>query len=215
MITFIIFLNIPEIKPCVAPVDVAFVVDSSNSISKTNYQLEKDFVKLIAKQLNIGSSNSRASLVLFSGNAYLEARLDQYNNTKDFQNAVDQLRHLKSTTRIDLALDVTNQVFSTALSRAGVPKVAIVLTDGYLTGGGSADDLREAAKRLWAKNVRVMAVGIGNQVNQRELESMTQSNADIVRSRDFHELKMKVGRIVGNVCGKWVFIQLSKNDGGE
>lgn len=157
---------------------------------------------MIARSLNIAPGYGRAAVVLFSDNAFLEARFDQYNNSQDFQKAVDQLRHLQKETRIDLALDVTERAFSEAWTRTGVPKIAIVLTDGEMTGGGTSHDLREAALRLWRKGIRVIAVGIGNKVNQKELEAMTESDADIYRPASFRELKVKLSGITKSICGK-------------
>ena len=80
--------------------------------------------------------------------------------------------------------------------------MAIVLTDGTLTGGGNADDLRKAAEDLWAKGVRVISIGIGKQVDQEQLRAMTQSEADVTTPNDFDELKLNLRSIVENVCGK-------------
>lgn len=194
------YYSVLEMERCDSPIDVAFVLDSSGSISKGNYQKQKDFVKALAQSLDITPNHNHAAIVLFSYDAEIKARLSDHRNTKDFQTAVQQLPHIRGTTRIDLALMKTLEIFSQ--SRSDVSKVAIVLTDGTLTGGGNADDLRKAAEDLWAKGVRVISIGIGKQVDQEQLRAMTQSEADVTTPNDFDELKLNLRSIVENVCGK-------------
>ncbi|KAK2549079.1 hypothetical protein P5673_030581 [Acropora cervicornis] len=56
-------------KSCNTSVDLAFIIDSSASISRRNYVKVKNFVKYVARGFGISPSESRAGIVLFSSNA--------------------------------------------------------------------------------------------------------------------------------------------------
>lgn len=194
------FSSFPDNGRCDIPVDAAFVIDSSGSISDDDYKKQREFIKSITRSLDISPSHSHAALVLFSNDAEIKARFDSYRSTKDIQRAVDQLPHVKLTTRIDLALNKANEVFDQ--SRAGVPKVAIVLTDGEMNDGGSVPDLKDAAKRLRERGVRVLVVGIGQNVSEVQLRYMTVSDDDIFKPADFGKLQQQLSKLVKKACGK-------------
>lgn len=194
-----------EIKGCDAPVDVAFVMDSSGSI-RNDYQKEKDIVKAVARSL-LGASggDSRAGIVLYSENAYVKATFEQYNSLDDFHNTIDKLPLLNRGTRIDRALQkAKKELFSTP--RNSVASVAIVLTDGKQDDG--AGDLEEASEPLRAAGVHILAVGIGN-ADEKELRSMTDfrfhdgdDDDDVIKSDNFEELKLKVHDLAKKACRK-------------
>lgn len=192
------------LKPCVSPVDVAFLMDSSGSIKPPDYQREKDFVKLLADRLDISPNHSRAAIVLYSGTPYIEATFDSYTNARDFGRAVNNLRHLKSTTRIDKALELAaTDIFSQA--RDGVAKIAIVLTDGQQSDKNKlrdpAQNLRKASEPLRSKGVRVLAVGIGHEAVKEELRLMTEADTDVFMPTSFDDLKLKIDKIREIACG--------------
>lgn len=76
---------LPEISNCDTPVDIAFLVDSSGSISRTNYLREKAFINAIAKSFGISKARSRAALVLFSNSASVKIRFTDHSSTRAFQ----------------------------------------------------------------------------------------------------------------------------------
>jgi len=74
-----------EIPTCDSPVDITFIVDSSGSISRTNYKREKAFINAIAQSFGISRTQSRAALVLFSSSASVKIRFADYASTEAFQ----------------------------------------------------------------------------------------------------------------------------------
>lgn len=176
-------------------------MDSSGSITDPDYKKEKDFVKKAARRLGI-SQLSRAAIVLYSTNAHVEARFGQFDNVRDFERAVDSLRYLNSTTRIDRALALaTRDVFPEA--RLNVTKILVVLTDGKQTQSQNARviGLREASDPLRMQGVHIIAVGVA-EAERAELRLMTDSEEDVLMSKNFDELNQKLQKLVQAVCGK-------------
>ena len=98
--------------------DVAFILDSSGSVG-SYYQNELDFVKDIATAFLRKSDNNRAGVVSFSQFSRLDIRMGAHipgqtgDHVTSFRNAVDNISHMKSVTRIDLGLlEVRNRLFT-------------------------------------------------------------------------------------------------------
>ena len=121
-----------------------------------------------SSQFGVAPGQSRAALVLYSDSAFVKAGFDQYPTLEEFHKSVDDLPYENGFTRIDLALEKANQeVFPQA--RKGVPKIAILITDGKQTKAADSKGLREASEPLRRAGVRVLAVGIGSDVDSDEL----------------------------------------------
>ena len=191
-----LFLEPPA---CQTPVDLAFIVDSSGSIGSKNYLKEKHFVKQLARGFGVAPGQSRAALVLYSNSASVKAGFDQYPTLEQFHKSVDDLPYEKGFTRIDLALEKANQeVFPQA--RKGVPKIAILITDGKQTKTADSKGLREASEPLRREGVRVLAVGVGSGVDSDELRLVTESDDDVVVAQSFPDLLVQIGNLTSRAC---------------
>ena len=188
-----------ETPPCQTPVDLAFIVDSSGIIGTKNYLKEKHFIKQLARSLGVAPGQSRAALVLYSDAATLKAGFDQYPTLEEFHKSVDDLPYEGGSTRIDLALEKANQeVFPQA--RKGVPKIAILITDGKQTKTAYSKGLREASEPLRKAGVRVLAVGVGSGVDLDELRLVTESDDDVVGPLSLPNLLLQIGNLSSRAC---------------
>uniref|UniRef100_A0A7M5V805 VWFA domain-containing protein n=3 Tax=Clytia hemisphaerica TaxID=252671 RepID=A0A7M5V805_9CNID len=134
---------------CKAKVDVGFVLDSSGSL-KNDYDKEKDFLKALAATFGVSDDGARAGVVTFSYYTEHSIKLNDHTKVSTFNDAVDKIALMGSTTRIDKALRmVQNDMFTIANgARPGVNKVLIVLTDGSQTKDAGAEDPSDVAKEL-------------------------------------------------------------------
>ena len=193
-------MSIPEPTACSVAADVVFVMDSSGSIKMGNFTKQKEFVKLVARNLGISSGQGRAAIVLYNGDAFIKATFDRHNTTVDFEIAVDELDYLGGKTRIDKALEKASELFEYA--RDGVAKFAVILTDGVQTNDRDAKNLAEASAPLRNQNVRVIAIGIGREIKQSQLRLLVDSEDDMFQPKDFDELKLILGNFIKQLCGK-------------
>ena len=187
-------------KACTAVSDVVFVMDSSGSIGTTDYLNEKDLVKLVAESLDISPNNSRAALVLYSNDASVKVEFDTFDSSREFKIAVDQLPYEKGRTRIDKALKKVHDVVLSK-ARPDVHVVVIILTDGLQSQDPDTVDLKTASEPLRQKGAHVVAVGVA-EADKDELRLMTESDGDVITSRDFGELKQKIHKITDIACNK-------------
>lgn len=77
----------------------------------------------------------------------------------------------------------------------GTPQILMVVT-----GGTSADDGKSAALGLKRKNVRIFAVGVGD--NEEELENLASEPALMARATDFQKLSDLTEQILETLDGE-------------
>lgn len=158
-----------------APLDLAFIVDSSESIGSTNFALAKDFIitvidRLIKdQQVKFAGNESRVSVVQYSGSRAQEV-VQLGSNTvslTEFKQAVRDLRWLAEATYTGEALDFA--LNNTIKLMRQENRVVLVLTDGR------SDIIRDKVPLnvLCGKNIRVGGLGVkdysGRQPNQEQL----------------------------------------------
>jgi len=170
-------------------VDVGFVLDSSGSL-KNDYDKEKDFLKALAATFGVSDDGARAGVVTFSYYTEHSIKLNDHTKLSTFNDAVDKIALMGSTTRIDKALrQVQKDMFTIANgARPGVNKVLILLTDGTQTKDAGAEDPADVAKELRDKGVRVISIGIGKGVNPTELARIAGDQSNVFSAPSFDEL---------------------------
>lgn len=182
--------------------DVAFLVDSSGSISFRNFRKVKNFVVELASKFDISPGGSRAAVVVYSTRATTRIRFTDHSTYGSFANAVQRLRHERGYTRIDLALQKANlDVFGPrGKSRFLVPKIAFVLTDGEQTRAGNELSLEVVSDRLKKKGVRIISIGIGKRVDKSQLTVIASSEKDVVIAESFDGLVSEVEPLFQSAC---------------
>lgn len=79
------------------PVDIAYLVDSSGSISRSDYIKMKQFIAQMTSRFHFSQSNTRAAVLLFGNDAKTEIDFGSYDNLDAFREAVTNLPHYKGT----------------------------------------------------------------------------------------------------------------------
>ena len=75
----LVFLSYPApTKTCPVTLDLAFVVDASNEVSRANFQLEKAFVKAVSSKFTITKYQSRIGLITVHQPAFTENEVQTF-----------------------------------------------------------------------------------------------------------------------------------------
>ncbi|XP_069814377.1 collagen alpha-2(VI) chain-like isoform X3 [Dendropsophus ebraccatus] len=151
-------------KSC-QPTDVVFVIDSSESVGKTNFSLAKNFVISIANRIDKMGKNgsdptgSRLGVVQYSHQGAIQAiRMDDPSITSkaSFISKVKSMEWLAGGTWTPSALKYTYEQLIRPNQRAVSKVVAFVITDGRY-------DPKDIDKlESLCKGVEVYAIGIGD-----------------------------------------------------
>uniref|UniRef100_A0A671YIF8 Collagen type VI alpha 1 chain n=1 Tax=Sparus aurata TaxID=8175 RepID=A0A671YIF8_SPAAU len=159
-----------------APLDLAFIVDSSESIGSTNFALAKDFiitvVDRLAKDQKFAANESRVSVVQYSGHQAQEVIQLGVNIARltDFKQAVRDMRWLAEATYTGEALDFALKTTIQRMQKEN--KVVLVLTDGR----SDIDRDKVPLNVLCGNNLQVVGLGVkdysGRQPNQEQLDDI-------------------------------------------
>ena len=144
------------------------------------------------------------AVVLFSFYSQLSIKFTDHMKAEDFKRAVDALPLMRSTTRIDRALNTAyDEMFNEKNGmRVTVPKVLILLTDGEQTKAADAIPPWQVVQKFHDAGIRVLVIGIGAGVNPTELGRLVKSKGDLYLAKDFEQLKSSsfVDDIIGSTC---------------
>ena len=122
-------------RECKAVLDIAFLVDSSGSISSTNLRKMKQFLKSIVNEFEVGPDGTHVAIVVYSNDPAVvlgfNGLLGSQLTTEAVETKIDAMPHLRGFTFIDKALkQARDQVFTKANGmRADVPKVLLMYTN--------------------------------------------------------------------------------------
>ena len=165
------------------------MLDSSGSL-RNDYGKEKTFLKALAATFGVSDQASRAGVVTFSYNAEHSIKLNEHTGLASFNQAVDDIALMGSTTRIDKALRTTQSEMFTIGNggRPGVNKVLFILTDGSQTQDAGAEDPAVVAEELRKSGIRLIVIGIGKGVNPAELAKIAGRAENVYSAATFDEL---------------------------
>ena len=109
-------------------VDIAFVIDSSGSIGRTNWERIKRFLKALVSKLDVGTSATHVAAIAYSTNPEVVTRFNGFQGTSQVNQLFDRMLWQRGLTYTDKALLLADRhLFQTSNGmRPDVPKVSRV-----------------------------------------------------------------------------------------
>ncbi|KAL8563135.1 hypothetical protein ACOMHN_022064 [Nucella lapillus] len=160
-----------KVGGCKGQADIIFVLDSSGSVGTTNFKRMLSFVKGMAGRFQLGPKDVRIGVTTFSNSFRSHILLRSYSNHASFNRAVSRIPYSGGGTKTAEALNsLRRYIFSSGAGhRSGVPKLAVVVTDGK-----SNDRVATVRAALFARRagIHMIAVGIGKGVSLTELRAI-------------------------------------------
>ncbi|CAE1302793.1 unnamed protein product [Acanthosepion pharaonis] len=144
--------------------DIMFVLDSSSSIWRVDYNKQLRFVADLVDSFDVGSGKSqvRIGAITFSDQAYLEFPLDRYTDPVQLKEAILNITHREGRTFTNKALRLLKEQVEPHLTESKGPIVAVVITDGR---SAQPADTKAEAEKLHQLGIHVYAIGVGNSKN--------------------------------------------------
>ncbi|XP_059150389.1 cartilage matrix protein-like [Physella acuta] len=194
-------LLLPGVKAVCIPAiaDIVCVIDSSASIGVDNYQSQMQFVADLASQFPIGPSAVQFGAVVFSDYPNKLFDLKDLQDSASIAQALKTAPYMKGLTFIDRALNlvVDTQMFSVpAGERIQAPNIMLLMTDGVSNNNTAT---LEAAQRLKAQGVQIIAIGIGLS-SDAELQAIAGGPQNVFRSPSFVDLKTIELQVEQRLC---------------
>ncbi|XP_045170648.2 cartilage matrix protein-like isoform X2 [Mercenaria mercenaria] len=189
----IVFVGPAPVQICDKPADIAFLIDSSSSIWIYDFEKQIKFVQELVKRFNIGPDTIQVAALTFSHNVVNEFHFNDVDSAQEASDRIGRIVHESGNyTFTHYALDIMRtDIFSPSNgARAGVAKICILLTDGQ---SSYPMETLEKAGLAKAAGITILAIGIGDTVDEQELRTVVSPPADqnYFHSSTFDRLKEK------------------------
>lgn len=182
--------------------DLAFILDTSSSVGKENFEKIRQWVSNLVESFDVGPDKTRVAVVRYSDRPTIEFKLDRYRTMDEVKRAAKNIVYRGGNTMTGDAISYTvKNIFTESagarpLSR-DTKRVAILLTDGL-----SQDYVLEPAREASRAGIRMFAVGIGAEALKVELEEIAAEpkNAHVFNVADFNAIDTIRGRLRKSLC---------------
>ena len=164
--------------------DVVFVIDTSDRIGSSDFQLIRKFTASITTKLLRYSPRSAVGVILFANTSHVQFNLQTYSSLDLIISAINQLPYSGGGSRTDeaLALLLSTAQNGTLGLRSDTSKVAIIITYGRSNNQAST---LSAAASLHASNIfDVYVVGVSG-ADFLELEGIASSTEYVFFAASF------------------------------
>ena len=106
--------------------DIAFVIDSSGSIGRSNWERMKRFLKALVSKLDVSGPATHVAAVAYSTNPEVVMRFKNFQGTDQVNRVFDEMHWQRGFTYTDKALLLADRdLFKTSNGmRSNVPKVS-------------------------------------------------------------------------------------------
>ncbi|XP_076459446.1 LOW QUALITY PROTEIN: uncharacterized protein LOC143292771 [Babylonia areolata] len=185
-------------QDCEESKDIVFVVDSSTSVGRENFEVMLQYVKSLVEDLTAGGPNHQYSLIIYSTEVTTVFSLNRYQNPQQILDAISTTRYDPGQTNTAGGLRQARQMFQPGFGeRPTAEDVVILLTDGqsninYYDTIPAADDLK-------SDGVTIIGIGIGL-TNADELSSVASGQDNIFQVAKFDALEDVETKILEASC---------------
>ncbi|CAD5221877.1 unnamed protein product [Bursaphelenchus xylophilus] len=194
--------KIPEcVKGSDKPLDLMVIIDSSDSIESVFRNQVNFVIERVVQNINVHPEAVRLALLTYSGRVFTHFLFNdlKYRDNESVIRYLSELQPIKGTTSTHAALEQALDIFTAKSQdiRPGVPKLAIVITDGR-----SSRSPRLISARLRAEGVNIIAVSMHQPtlVDSRELENIAGTQDLVFTPNNLHEFEATFLHFVGFGC---------------
>ena len=156
--------------------DIVIILDSSGSIGSSNFQLMKTYIVNMLSGFTIGSDDTRVGVIRYSTSASIVIPLGSYNSYSQLSSAINSIDYNGGSTYTYRALNLLTTAFATARVDEGIPRVAIVFTDGK---SSNAAVTALAARNVHNAGIYVYSFGIGSGISSTELTAIASGQNNV------------------------------------
>ena len=181
------------------PADIVFLLDDSTSIWDNDYKKQMDFLSSFVKDITIGPKKSRISVVTFSSRPKNQFWLRDHQSKNEVLSAIKNINRMYGDTYTSDGLRMIRE--NSFLPRHGgrikASRIVIVVTDGKST---IPRETINQAKKLHNAKATVFAIGVGRQVDPKELNAIANSPKYVFTVDNYSALASIKKKLSQKVC---------------
>ncbi|XP_025020571.1 collagen alpha-1(XXVIII) chain isoform X2 [Python bivittatus] len=187
------------------PLELVFVIDSSESVGPENFERIKRFVKTMIDAVTVNQATARVGIINFSLKVDVVSTLQQFPSKDSLKSAVDAMQYHGEGTYTATAISKAIDIFQ--MARQGVRKVAVVITDGQ-ADQRDPHTLEAVVKDAHALNIEIFVIGVVHKTdpnfeNFRKEMDVIASDPDsehVYQIDDFMTLQALEDKIFKQIC---------------
>ncbi|XP_076455145.1 uncharacterized protein LOC143289845 [Babylonia areolata] len=155
---------------CKDKLDLAFILDSSGSVSVKDFGLMKQFAAHVVDVMNVSQDAIRIADIVYASTVQVFFAFNDYHSKAAVKRKLLNTMKFGSTTNTAGALTLARTTLYDGIrgARENVKKVAVLVTDGM---SNSRPSTERAAKLLKDEGTTVFAIGVGG-YNLAELQAV-------------------------------------------
>ncbi|NXF20113.1 COSA1 protein, partial [Rhodinocichla rosea] len=193
------------IKCKTTPLELVFVIDSSESVGPENFNIIKTFMKTFIDKVSANQATTRIGIINFSHRVDLVSSLKQYTSKEHLKSAVDKMPYLGEGTYTASAIQEAIRLFQAA--RPAVRKVAVVITDGQVDRRDKVR-LDTIVREAHAASIEVFVIGIVQRTDphfddflkEMQLIATDPDEEHVYQIDDFVTLSVLENKLITKIC---------------
>ena len=195
---FVSFSSSSSAKP-VQDVDVVFAISATATDAQQTFSIMKDVIKSIFEKHGVESI--RPAIIVFGDAASVRLSFDEkIPDLFELKQRIDNLPRNTGTPDLDAALLEAKAVF--AGGRPNAKKVLVIISDDK--SDTKTWDIREKARELEEEEIEVVPVGIGSEVDIKQLENTTPHKDNVITADKDEDTDQIAEEIVEKILrSKW------------
>lgn len=187
------------LEKCSGTMDLTFVLDSSGSITASEFNKVRNFTGEIISRLDIGEMSTRVAVINYGTDTQVITNLKTTFDREELLKKVKAVPYLNSGTNTRKALEkCRDTIYKTENGmrpiESGVSKVMIVLTDGK-----SQDKPGPVALQLKLNNINIISIGVTGAIDFEELEEIA-SFGKVFLLEDFDQVLFVIDDMLELSC---------------
>ena len=190
------------------PLELLFIVDASQEVSKNELQKMKDFIDKQLKIYDVSPVGTRMSVISYGDKSKIVLSLRDGISNAAVRSALNQLEKLGGQRRLDLALRTSKNVMSPQGGlRPQAGKLAVIFI-AVADSSANPAQLSKDVKALRDVGVKLTVVGIGSDVKDNEMEAVVIDPESIMKlptANDLSEATPLVSQGAGDATGKVLY----------
>ena len=189
-------------------VDVVFAISATARDYRRTFSVMKGVMKSIFDQLGVESI--RPAIIVYGDSASVRLRFDEeITDIDELKRRIDNLPRNTGTPDLNAALKMAQVVF--AGSRPNAKKVLVIITDDK--SDSKPWVITAGARQLEEEGIEVVAVGIGSEVDRKQLETTTPYKDNIITADKDDNTKDIANKIVVIILrSEWLSFHKKKSE---
>ena len=160
-------------------VDLGFAISATDSGADKTYENMKNIIKYVVD--TYGLVSIRYGIIMFGDSANTYIPFSQtFPDRTVLTTLIDSYPPLRGGPDLRKALEEAKSLFDQATARPDAKKVLAVIIDHESINNSS--EIKEAAKVLEDDDVQVVPVGVGPNVDDEELETITSNKQNVIKT---------------------------------